>query len=120
MDNLFDQPDDLDPQPEFPLRTNPTFYKDDKYASPDYGINSFEENVMSIEQYIQSQKSQDFSTEKNNMKPSFPSMFPCFKLLCLLWLLGLCLWYVMYYAHAPTLKGMTTARRKRIDSFKDV
>jgi hypothetical protein len=27
MDNLYQDADDLDPQPEFPLRTRPTFYE---------------------------------------------------------------------------------------------
>jgi len=101
VQNLFDNPDNLDPQPEFPRRSKLVFYKQDIQALPDIdvdvGISSDLDAPVEADQYLQ------------NGGTSFPS----FLLLFTLWIFGLLVWCTMF-----VLKNASAGRKPRSKKAK--
>ena len=84
MENLFDKPDDLDPQPEYPLRKKMTFYKKE----------------------IQPPSPEVLEGDVASDTPVTRSAFPSTSMLLSLWILGLIMWCM---AFMPT----SSSSRKR-------
>jgi len=84
MENLFDKPDDLDPQPEYPLRKKMTFYKKE----------------------IQPPSPEVLEGDVASDTPVIRSAFPSTSMLLSLWILGLIMWCM---AFMPT----SSSSRKR-------
>lgn len=105
--NLYDKPDDLDPQPEFPLRTEFTFYIGQEWEPPKLEI--LEGDVLGEDGTVTQAKQQDAATTE-------PSSYPSAFVLTVLWILGLCAWcsFFLRSGSSPTL------RRKKSSSAKMV
>lgn len=108
MANLYDKPDDLDPQPEFPLRTELTFYKDEAWEPPKLEI--LEGDVMGEVGSPKQASSRSVVTEQSN--------FPSAVLMLILWILGLCAWCSMFLQPVSSSSLRTKKSRKKSSSTK--
>lgn len=108
VENLFDNPDNLDPQPEFPLRTQLTFYQQIEEALPDLDFGN--------------------EIEKPHVKSFTPlatdgidgsSSLLFLALLLLLWMIGLIMWCAVFLL--PSSVTRFRARKKKVaGGSKDV
>lgn len=87
-ENLFTHPDNLDPQPEFPMRTDCVFYEE--VAANVASIDVLEGDIMG-----EFGEGKSASETKPNTSP-----FPSAMILFPLWLVGLVIWY-LNFASAP-------------------
>jgi len=100
-DNLFDKPDNLDPQPEYPLRTNLVFYQQAEQAAPKIRISINDQGHAEVKQagsrnmLGEGQRAAPAAGEVNleyDQRPTLPS----FSLLFVLWVFGMCVWCAMF------------------------
>lgn len=114
--NLFDKPDDLDPQPEYPLRSELVYYKQEDEAAPN--LNVLEGEVMPRAQGRGGgvpQIPQPASIEGVQTSP-----FPSFTLLLALWVFGLVMWCMTFMNRgARGGAGGKRARKSNPSSYKD-
>lgn len=83
MDNLYQDADDLDPQPEFPLRTQPTFYEPI-------------DQPVGIQLHLGKDPIVGGGHERELVHNSNPSNeFPVFTIFAL-WMFGLIVWCVVF------------------------
>jgi hypothetical protein len=92
--NMFDDPDNLEPQPEYPLRTKLTYYEqvDNLVASPMLGINengtssdrAVQYDVHNIDTFGQTAGTVSGRGESSNL--------PSLSMILLLWCFGLLVW----------------------------
>lgn len=109
-DNLYQDADDLDPQPEFPLRTELTFYQE-------------------IDQPVglQIDLGQDPILEKTSTavldhEATDANDLPVFTIFTL-WMFGLVVWCVIFVHQGGTVQKKKRKKKKAgssLDSFKDV
>jgi Glycosyltransferase (GlcNAc) len=117
--NLFINPDNLDPQPEYPLRTNLTFYVP-PVASQSQAVGISRQAMRSeiLRGMDEQMHSIDVATDSGN----FPSVIVLF----LLWTFGLLVWFVMYTPNSITggdkkkHSRPTVVRRKSSDLYKEI
>jgi hypothetical protein len=103
VDNLYDKPDNLDPQPEFPLRTEMVFYKETLWEPPKIEI--LEGDIL---------ERSDSSTGKILPTTVDKPVFPSALLLLVLWVGGLVLWCCIFLPPMSLgLQGPTHPRKKR-------
>ncbi|CAJ1966491.1 unnamed protein product [Cylindrotheca closterium] len=98
-ENLFKHPDNLDPQPEFPMRTECVFYEEE--AANAASIDVLEGDIMG-----ELGEGKDGSQQTNPHASPFPSgtiLFP-------LWIVGLVIWY-MSFASTPTSRGKQSRQK---------
>lgn len=105
MENLFDKPDNLDPQPEYPLRTEFKFYEQvaDAPAMLDFDVNEGKEEALDTLEH----------TAMNVAQPNSPPA----SLIFVLWVFGLIVACVMIESPKSRKGG---SRRKKAASAKDV
>jgi Glycosyltransferase (GlcNAc) len=117
-ENLFNNPDNLDPQPEYPLRTNLTFYVPPVASQNQAGISRQAMRSEIIRGMDEQMQSADFSTDSSNL-PSGIVLF-------LFWAFGLLVWFIMFTPNSisggDTKKHSrpTVPRRKSSDLHKEV
>jgi hypothetical protein len=87
VDNLYDKPDDLDPQPEFPMRSELTFYKEDSWEPPKLEV--LDGDILG-EDTTSSQH--DTGRQVGVEQSNFPSAI----LMLLLWFAGMVLWCAVF------------------------
>jgi hypothetical protein len=109
--NLFDKPDDLDPQPEYPLRSELVYYKQEDQPAPNL-------NVLSMAQGHDGgvpQIPQPASIEGAQTSP-----FPSFTLMLILWVFGLVMW-CMTFMNRGAMGGVggKRGRNKNPSSYED-
>ncbi len=109
VDNLFDNPDNLDPQPEFPLRSEMVFYEQVVLKSPHAAYNPprTEYHPVSV------------SVPVNDTQSSLPSL----PVLFILWVLGLVFWCL--FCMKPSNRKTRPKKKKSLDldesaAYKDV
>jgi hypothetical protein len=96
-DNLYDNPNDLDTQPEFPMRSELKYYEQ-------------------VEQIIEPPVNFDFPESANSVvTPIEQSPFPAASTMFSLWFMGLALWCV-YFMNS----GNRASRRMKSSGFKNV
>jgi hypothetical protein len=108
-DNLFDHPDNLDPQPVYPLRTELIYYRQmNDESRPMTGDKG---GAVRMAAEISGNDSTVFRPS-DNMPPT--------SILILLWIFGLFVWYVMFSMPSSSLKPSKSrpARAQNLD--KDV
>ena len=81
VENLYDKPDDLDPQPEFPLRSEMVFYKESERVLPQLEV--LEGDVLGED---------STSTQNEKFVAVEQTSFPSALLLLVLWVIGLIAW----------------------------
>ena len=96
-DNLYDNPNDLDTQPEYPLRTELTYYK---------------QVVQIFEPPFGSEEDAAFGSLRGDTE-KYP--FPPASTMLSLWFMGLALWCI-YFKNA----GGKGSRRKKASGLKSV
>lgn len=109
MANLYDKPNDLDPQPEFPLRTELTFYHETDWQSAKQGV--LEGDVAGQDPLVSS-SSRNLNVAGDQVEPS---PFPSATLLFVLWIIGLCAWCVVF-AVPGAMNGSKTIGKGRPSS----
>lgn len=97
-ENLFDAPDDLDAQPEYPLRTELTFYKEEVEVEENHNLDGL----------------------GDVMKTSPKAVLPSISVLLPLWILGLIIWYMTFAASDSTSRRARMRKKKKAMSQKDV
>lgn len=103
VDNMYDKPDDLDPQPEFPLRTEMVFYKETLWDPPKI-------EILEGDIFERSSSTAEKPPPPTLDKPVFPSAL----LLLVLWVGGLVLWcYVFLRPMSLSLRGPVHPRKKK-------
>ena len=115
MENLWNKPDDLDPQPEFPLRTKLTFYKEEVPVA----------TLEMLEGDILPEGAQQALSQ--NDAPAIPAVdqpspFPPATILGSLWIIGLIVWCMVYMNPSASGSSSESRSRRKSDkkSFKDV
>lgn len=96
-ENLYDKPDNLDAQPEFPLRTKFAFYKE----APGSGLVFDGESVDDGDAMTPTTASVDEST------------FPSATILLLLWIIGLCAWCGTFVGPTPSTQPAVGSKKRR-------
>jgi hypothetical protein len=129
VDNMFDSPNDLDPQPLFPLRSNLTYYLrveiNNNGVTPElvHNIEAAAARGDSVDAVI-NEALEAVAAQKSGRNQAFRRSFeqtsslPDFGILFFLWLLGLVLWYWMFVPLAGNGTHRTAKPKSR--SFKDV
>lgn len=118
-ENLFGNPDNLDPQPEYPLRTNLIYYTP-PVASQSQSVGTSREAIRSemIRGMDEQMQASDVATDV--------SYVPSSGVLFLLWVCGLLVWFTMFTPNSITGGDKkrhprpTVVRRKSSDLYKDV
>lgn len=100
-ENLFGNPDNLDPQPEYPLRTNLIYYRP-----------SFSSNSLLLLDETDDDSDRRIATNENK-SISVGTLF-------LLWLVGIAVWYMMFMKKTADSDKKSSMRRKPSDMYKDV
>jgi hypothetical protein len=117
-ENLFTNPDNLDPQPEYPLRTKLVYYQQVAQSLPFYEIES-ESNAGSVERQlpVSDRHGPDGFGEGVDSTGSIPSI----SVLFVFWVFGLLVWYIMFMPAlgGPKSRGGVT-RKKSSNLAKDV
>jgi Glycosyltransferase (GlcNAc) len=111
LDNMYDKPDNLDPQPEFPLRTNFVFYEqyEDDYIPP--AADGGKATGRELDGFAQS--ASDQSVESNS---------PPMSLMFVLWLFGLIVACALTRG-SKKVNGRSDVRvkpRRKTDTDKDI
>lgn len=93
-ENLYNHPDNLDPQPEYPMRTKCVFYEEE--AANATSIDVLEGDIMG-----------EFGESNRNAshKRQHSSPFPSGAILIPLWIAGLAIWYMNFAANASASRG---------------
>jgi hypothetical protein len=108
----------LDPQPEFPLRTELTFFKEVGVAMPDLEVLESDLHPASKAESASEVAAKDSvvssSSPLDNNFPSFTAMF-------LLWILGLLAWlyFALQTTRAETPGKRNVKKSKNSGSYKD-
>lgn len=90
-ENLFNHPDNLDPQPEYPQRTKCVFYEEEVANAA--SIDVLEGDIMG-----------EYGEGGGKAAPrTHASPYPSGTIL-FLWVVGLVVWYLKFAANAPTSK----------------
>ena len=97
-ENLYDQPDNLDAQPEFPLRTKFAFYKETPGNS---GLVFDGESVDG-----------DTGLRPTTGANADDTTFPSATILLLLWIIGLCAWCGTFVG-PPSAATQSSSKRRR-------
>ncbi|GKY93218.1 hypothetical protein MPSEU_000289600 [Mayamaea pseudoterrestris] len=113
VENFYDQPDDLDPQPEFPLRTKLIFYEQ-------LPMNIVAGNTKSggavVGRALDSvQRVDSFQRMDGIEQPNLPP----FSTLIVLWIFGMIVWCVVFMSQG-NVNGSGTPRKKKQMMSKDV
>ena len=107
VENLFDNPDNLDPQPEFPLRSEMVFYEQVVLKSPHEAYTVAEHHSIPVGHTYESQSA----------LPSLPVLF-------ILWVFGLVIWCVFCMKPSSSRKSGPKKKRSAVLSdssvYKDV
>lgn len=106
-ENLYDDPDDLDPQPKFPLRTELTFYEE---IEQPVGLQIVLGQDPVMERKVQVVRGNDGNE------------FPVFTIF-ILWVFGLVVWCALFVHQGGGTKQTKKRRKKKgsaSDTFKDV
>lgn len=119
QENLFTNPDNLDPQPEYPLRSKLQYYRQVEQAIPLYDVGSEGDYnaAASGDRKLGFHRSDRFGPDHaaTNM-PSAATLF-------VFWVFGLVVWYIMFMGPS---KGASHAsrprapRKKSSNVYKDV
>lgn len=106
IENLFDNPDNLDPQPEYPLRTALTYGEEVVDATLD----------LELDGNMEQQHHADAFSQQTGVheKPSLPPM----SILLVLWVFGLFVWFVLFSGSSTSQSGRH--KKKRSNGYKDV
>lgn len=118
-ENLFNNPDNLDPQPEYPLRTNLTFYEP-PLSSQSQAIGISRQGMRSeiLREMDERMQAADFAAD-NSSSPTGIALF-------LFWVFGLLVWFIMFTPNSITggdkkkHSRPNVVRRKSSDLYKDV
>ena len=102
VENLFGNPDDLDPQPEFPMRTELSYYQQVEEAFPDLDVD-IGGNAARADHHLQ--KHDTLRT---------------LSLLLVLWVFGLIVWCILYLAPTSSSASTGSSRKNKSEGFKDV
>ena len=102
MANMFEKATDLDPQPEFPIRTQPIYYQ------------QLDQILDQQEQFSADMASSPVTPAHTTTTFSGPPVATLF----MLWIFGLLVW-CMYFINSKEGSGMSQTRRKKGGS-KDV
>jgi hypothetical protein len=106
VENLYDKPDNLDSQPEFPLRTQLTFYKEEE--QPALSLQLGDGDLLSINELEQREAHPSL---RNETAPVHAQRGPSGALLLLLWIVGLIGWCILFTGPKPA--GSKTSKTKR-------
>jgi hypothetical protein len=89
VENMFENPDNLDPQPEYPLRTALVYYEQVEVSTPSLDLDL---NTTAVDQQEQQQQGPEMFAIVHEQSTSGPPL----SLLFLLWVLGLIVWYALF------------------------
>lgn len=114
-DNLFSNPDNLDPQPEYPLRTHLIYYQQVTLAQSFVDAEGYAIDADRKLPASDGRGPDGFDAHATSHLPSSGVLF-------VFWLIGLLVWYIMYmpnsYFGGNNIRGV--ARKKSSNLFKDV
>jgi hypothetical protein len=111
MEHLFSNPDNLDSQPDYPLRTKLTFYEQMKESTPtlDLDIAETTDRLAATSSHVDSKR--DLHSIENE------SSLPSTSMLFILWAFGLIVWCMLF--KNPSDNSAVRPRRKTT-TYKDV
>jgi hypothetical protein len=114
VENLYSNPDDLDPQPEYPLRTEMVFYKVEmEDTSPDLELLAGDLHPIARRHGLDEQAVGTSPSLESSNSHSFTFMF-------LLWILGLLGWFYFAVTMSKDAVGATRKLQKaRNSNYKD-
>eukprot|EP00339_Tiarina_fusa_P005024 CAMPEP_0117014916 /NCGR_PEP_ID=MMETSP0472-20121206/12010_1 /TAXON_ID=693140 ORGANISM="Tiarina fusus, Strain LIS" /NCGR_SAMPLE_ID=MMETSP0472 /ASSEMBLY_ACC=CAM_ASM_000603 /LENGTH=492 /DNA_ID=CAMNT_0004718591 /DNA_START=24 /DNA_END=1499 /DNA_ORIENTATION=- len=107
VDNMFDEPDDLDPQPEYPLRTKMAFYREEEVKQPPSLEILGEGDVADIAKELIPNK--DEQALPDSLPTTVESMYPSGTLIFVLWVFGLLAWCGLFLSVPSSTSGKSKA-----------
>jgi len=113
VENLYDKPDNLDPQPEFPLRTKMVFYKETNWDLPKI-------EILEGDLFQTQQADTTTDTTPQNIPTTTtdePVVFPWAPLLLVVWIMGL-VWWCSVFLRPSVRRPKGTKTKKKL--AKDV
>lgn len=114
QENLFTNPDNLDPQPEFPMRTKLQYYRQVEQTVPLYDVNVGGNGDRKLPGVASDYHGDHFDPDQNINMPSGSTLF-------VLWIFGLLVWYVMFMGPSNGGKSNGASSRKKTGHlYKDV
>ena len=114
VDNFYDEPDDLDPQPEFPLRTKTIFYEQIFVKQAPRHI-AVDLNAGYVHQVMRAQNVDSFQRMDGVEQPNLPP----FTTLVVLWVFGMVVWCVMFMSPGSN-NGSAKKKKIKQTMYKDV
>jgi len=113
QENLFTNPDNLDPQPEFPMRTKLEYYRQVEQVIPLYDVD-LGDNGRKLPGAPSDSRGDPFDPDQNSNLPSSLTLF-------VFWVFGLIVWYVMFMGPSKGGKSQNGSSRKKTGHlYKDV
>lgn len=112
--NMYDEPDNLDPQPEYALRTNLTYYEQVEHlvaASPLLALSADNTSVVEVAAPYGDRNPESLRmVSEDSFETAGYGRLPSLSLLFLLWCFGLVVWCTMF---ASTIDGTDLKRKLR-------
>lgn len=123
VENLFDKPDNLDPQPEYPLRTNLIFYRQvDKIMMPKIRVAMDKQGNAEVREGLRRRMPAGAADSANIEFEQQPTL-PSFSLLFVFWIFGLIVWCAMFtnssFVVASAAKKKGKKKKKKTSMAKD-
>jgi hypothetical protein len=116
VENFYDQPDDLDPQPEFPLRTKPIFYEQVIQEMPRNNVAVDMKAGQLVGRSLDSAHHVDsFQRMDGVEQPNLPPI----STLLVLWIFGMIVWCVVFMK-SPGGGSNGPPKKKKQMMYKDV
>lgn len=105
VDNMYNNPNDLDPQPEFPMRTELEFFREIEVVMPDLEVLESDLHPVS--------NAGGTSAESASIPASPPTVnnYPSFATMFLLWIIGLLGWG--YFALRTSSASKPSGKQKK-------
>jgi len=118
VDNLFDNPDNLDPQPEYPFRTNMIYYEQAEQSLPALNLDLPDTTERLAMVSPTTAASAGLRTGPLHSIESEAGSLPSATLMLTFWVFGLIVWYLLFMN--PRAAAAARPKSRKQTTYKDV
>jgi len=121
VENMFNKPDNLDPQPEFPMRTNFIYYQQPDKAVPKIHVTINKEGNAEVKQAERVLPGRAGGRSDVLVELDEETNLPSLSLLFVLWVFGLLVWCVMFVNSSVIAGAKKKVKKKKKQAMaKDI